>query len=183
MSPPTHTHPPQTYSATHCTGARRYTLHITIAITTCILHYQNNTGGARWTPSRFPLPVRKCHQMSSKEHIQLGWVVRWVLSTPPPPGGHPAAGRCGRVVPVPSLLLLPMAAAALPCSFVLALRELGLRLGVKAPLPLRASSRGVVPGAGAALSCSCRLPYSAFERLAIGYWLLITHKARSSTRY
>jgi hypothetical protein len=42
--------------------------------------------GARWTPH-----VRKCHhQMSSKEHIQLGWVVRWVLSTPP---DHPAAGR------------------------------------------------------------------------------------------
>ena len=36
-----------------------------------------------------------------------------------------------------------------PCSFVLALRELGLRLGVKAQLPLRASSRGVLPGAGA----------------------------------
>jgi hypothetical protein len=36
-----------------------------------------------------------------------------------------------------------------PCSFVLALRELGLRLGVKAPLPLRASSHGVLPGAGA----------------------------------
>jgi hypothetical protein len=36
-----------------------------------------------------------------------------------------------------------------PCSFVLALRELGLRLGVKAPLPLRASSHGVPPGAGA----------------------------------
>jgi hypothetical protein len=35
-----------------------------------------------------------------------------------------------------------------PCSFVLALRELGLRLGVKAPLPLRASSRGVLPGPG-----------------------------------
>jgi hypothetical protein len=35
------------------------------------------------------------------------------------------------------------------CSFVLALRELGLRLGVKAPLPLRASSRGVLPGPGA----------------------------------
>jgi hypothetical protein len=34
------------------------------------------------------------------------------------------------------------------CSFVLALRELGLRLGVKAQLPLRASSRGVLPGAG-----------------------------------
>jgi hypothetical protein len=37
----------------------------------------------------------------------------------------------------------------LPCSFVLALRELGLRLGVKAQLPLRASSRGVLPGPGA----------------------------------
>jgi hypothetical protein len=36
-----------------------------------------------------------------------------------------------------------------PCSFVLALRELGLRLGVKSPLPLRASSRGVLTGAGA----------------------------------
>ena len=36
-----------------------------------------------------------------------------------------------------------------PCSFVLALRELGLRLGVKAQLPLRASSRGVLPGPGA----------------------------------
>jgi hypothetical protein len=36
-----------------------------------------------------------------------------------------------------------------PCSFVLALRDLGLRLGVKAPLLLRASSRGVLPGAGA----------------------------------
>jgi hypothetical protein len=35
-----------------------------------------------------PPPVRKCHQMASKEHIQLGWVVRWVLSTPPgPPHG------------------------------------------------------------------------------------------------
>jgi hypothetical protein len=39
-----------------------------------------------------------------------------------------------------------------PCSFVLALRELGLRLGVKAQLPLRASSRGVLPGAPNALS-------------------------------
>jgi hypothetical protein len=35
-----------------------------------------------------PPRVRKCHRMSSKEHIQLGWVVRWVLSTPPgPPRG------------------------------------------------------------------------------------------------
>jgi hypothetical protein len=50
-----------------------------------------------------PPHVRKCHQMSSKEHIQLGWAVRWpVLSTPL---GHPAAGRCVRVVPVLPLLL------------------------------------------------------------------------------
>jgi hypothetical protein len=35
-----------------------------------------------------PLPVRKCHQMLPKEHMQLGWVVRRVLSTPPrPPHG------------------------------------------------------------------------------------------------
>jgi hypothetical protein len=26
-----------------------------------------------------PPPVRKCHHMSPKEHMQLGWVVRWVL--------------------------------------------------------------------------------------------------------
>jgi hypothetical protein len=58
-----------------------------------------------------PPPVRKCHQMSSKEHMQLvqvGWVVRWVLSTLP---GHPTAGRCGRVVPVPPLLLCTRLAA------------------------------------------------------------------------
>jgi hypothetical protein len=36
-----------------------------------------------------------------------------------------------------------------PLYFVLALRELGLRLGVKVSLPLRASSHGVLPGAGA----------------------------------
>jgi hypothetical protein len=63
--------------------------------------------GARWTPP----PVRKCHQMSSKEHIQLGWVVRWALSTPP---GHPTAGRCGRVVPVLPLLLCTRPARARP---------------------------------------------------------------------
>ncbi len=55
--------------------------------------------------------VRKCHQLSSKEHIQLGWVVRWVLSTPP---GHPAAGRCVRVVPVLPLLLCTRPARARP---------------------------------------------------------------------
>jgi hypothetical protein len=49
--------------------------------------------------------------MSSKEHIQLGWVIRWVLSTPP---GHPTAGRCVRVVPVPPLLLCTLPARARP---------------------------------------------------------------------
>jgi hypothetical protein len=82
-----------------------------------------------------PPHVRKCHQMSSKEHIQLGWVVRWVLSIPPW-----ATPRLGGVC---------VSCQYLPCSFVLALRELGLRLGVKARLPLRASSRGVLPGPGA----------------------------------
>jgi hypothetical protein len=81
--------------------------------------------------------VRKCHQMSSKEHIQLGWVVRWVLSTPP----ARATPRLGGVY---------VSCQYFPCSFVLALRELGLRLGVKAQL--RASSRGVLPGAPNALS-------------------------------
>jgi hypothetical protein len=38
-----------------------------------------------------------------------------------------------------------------PLYSVLALRELGLRLGVKARLPLRASSRGVPPGGPNAL--------------------------------
>jgi hypothetical protein len=85
--------------------------------------------GARWTPP----PVRKCHQMSSKEHIQLGWVVRWVLIAP-----SRATPRLGGVY---------VSCQYFPCSIVLALRDLGLRLGVKAPLPLRASSRGVLPGA------------------------------------
>ena len=87
-----------------------------------------------------PPHVRKCHQMSSKEHIQLGWVVRWVLNAPP------------RVTP--RLGGVYVSCQYLPCSFVLALRELGLRLGVKAQLPLRASSRGVLPGPPNALSVS-----------------------------
>jgi hypothetical protein len=65
-----------------------------------------------------PLPVRKCHKISSRGHMQLGWVVRWVLSTPPgPPHGWAAAVSC----------------QYFPCSFVLALRELGLRLRINAP--------------------------------------------------
>ena len=61
-----------------------------------------------------PLPVRKCHQVSLKEHMQLGWVARWVLSAPP---GHPTAGRCVlcvRVVPVLPLLLCTRPARARP---------------------------------------------------------------------
>jgi hypothetical protein len=51
------------------------------------------------------------NKMSSKEHIQLGWVVRWVLSTPP---GHPAAGWCFRFVSVLPLLLCTRPARARP---------------------------------------------------------------------
>jgi hypothetical protein len=87
--------------------------------------------GARWTPPPPFVSAIRCHQ-KSKEHIQLGWVVRWplgrgsslALSTPP---GHPAAGRCFRVVPVLPLLLCTRPARA----------PLGLRLGVKAPLAPR----------------------------------------------
>jgi hypothetical protein len=57
-----------------------------------------------------------------------------------------------------------------PCSFVLALRELGLRLGVKAQLPLRASSRGVLPGAGA-------LEYG--NRRILSSWLIKTAVSNS----
>jgi hypothetical protein len=94
--------------------------------------------GARWTPSRSQVQrTTRCHQKNTGNSAGSP-----VGSLAPPPG-HPTAGRCGRVVPVPPLLL---------CSFVPALlREPGLRLGlgVKAPLPLHASSRGVLPRAGA----------------------------------
>jgi hypothetical protein len=67
--------------------------------------------GARWTSPRSTFASAiKCHQ-KSKEHIQLGWIVRWVLSTPP---GHPAARRCVRVVPVLPLLLCTRPARARP---------------------------------------------------------------------
>jgi hypothetical protein len=79
------------------------------------------------------------HQ-NGTSNSELGWVVRWVLSTP-------------RATPRPDGWAVPpcrVSCQYFPCSFVLlALRELGLRLGVRAPLPLRASSRGVLPGAGA----------------------------------
>jgi hypothetical protein len=96
-----------------------------------------------------PPPVRKCHQMLPKEHMQLGWVVLWVLSTHTP--GHPTAGRCGRVVPVPPLLLCTRPARACPS------------VGGQIPLPLRASSHGVLPGGPNTLSVSSafspRLPF------------------------
>jgi len=53
-----------------------------------------------------------------------------------------------------------------PCSFVLALRELGLRLGVKAQLPLRASSRGVLPGAGALAGYRTRISTGKLTKAA-----------------
>jgi hypothetical protein len=110
-----------------------------------------------------PPHVRKCHQMPSKEHIQLGWVVRWVLSTPPghgPPRGWavlPCRASAGTQYAVPPLLLCTRPARARPSIG-------GLRLGVKAPLPLRASSRGVLPGARG--WCSGRLAHSTFCSLA-----------------
>jgi hypothetical protein len=61
-----------------------------------------------------PPPVRKCHQMPPKEPMQLGWVVRWVLSTPPRPPHGWAVRPCGRVVPVLPLLLCTRPARARP---------------------------------------------------------------------
>jgi hypothetical protein len=85
-----------------------------------------------------PPHVRKCHQMSSKEHIQLGWVVRWVRSTPP---GHPAARRCVRVVPVLPLLLCTRSARARPS------------VGGQSPTPAPRQLPWSPPRAW----CSCRL--------------------------
>jgi hypothetical protein len=73
-------------------------------------HFESQGGSSQFPGVLVGTPhVRKCHQMSSKEHIQPGWVVRWVLSTPP---GHPAARRCVRVVPVLPLLLCTRPARA-----------------------------------------------------------------------
>jgi hypothetical protein len=69
-----------------------------------------------------PLPVRKCRQMPSKEHMELGWVVRWVLSTPP---GH-----------TPRLGGAAVSCQYLPCSFALALRAPGgPSIGGQSPPP------------------------------------------------
>jgi hypothetical protein len=85
--------------------------------------------GARWAPARSQVPS-KCHQKSTSNSAGSS-----VGSLAPPR----ATPRLGGVY---------VSRQYLPCSFVLALRELGLRLGVKTPLPLRASSRGVLPGPG-----------------------------------
>jgi hypothetical protein len=93
-----------------------------------------------------PLPVRKCHQMSSKAHMQLDRVVRWVLSTParatPRLAGRWAVRR--RVMPVLPLLL---------CTYSPRARlAFGWGSKVKAPLPLRASSPAVGFSPGPVLS-------------------------------
>jgi hypothetical protein len=94
-----------------------------------------------------PPHVRKCHQMSSKEHIQLGWVVRWVLSTPP---GHPTAGRCVRVVPVLPVLLCTRPARARPS------------IGGQSPTPAPRQ----LPWSPPRGWCSFRLPHSTLCSLA-----------------
>jgi hypothetical protein len=106
-----------------------------------------------------PPRVRKCYQMSSKEHIQLGWVpgssvgsLVLSLSTPP---GHPAARRSVRAVCRASTSLAPLYS---PC----ASSAFGWGSTPNAQLPLRASasSRGVLPGAGALECGNRRLPSS-----------------------
>jgi hypothetical protein len=81
-------------------------------------------GCSFWTPPTFASAI-KCHQKSTSNSAGSS-----VGSLAPPPRATP---RLGAGVYV--------SCQYFPCSFVLALRELGLRLGVKAPLPLRASSR------------------------------------------
>jgi hypothetical protein len=97
----------------------------------------------------------KCHQTSTCNSAG-GWVVCWVLSTPHP--GHPAAGRCDRVVPVLPLLLCTRPARARPS------------VGGQSPppaLPLRASSRGVaLPGAGALAGCRTPIQPACFTKAA-----------------
>jgi hypothetical protein len=100
-------------------------------------------GGATQTPGVLVGPLSplvsaiKCHQKSTCNSAGPS-----VGSFAPPSRAIPRLG--GAVV----------SCQYLPCSFVLALRAPGLRLGFKAPLPLRASSRGVPPWAPNALYVS-----------------------------
>jgi hypothetical protein len=86
--------------------------------------------GCSLDPPTFASAI-KCHQKSTSNSAGSS------VGSLAPPRGTP---RLGGVY---------VSCQYLPSSFVLALRELGLRLGVKAQLPLRASSRGVLPRAGA----------------------------------
>jgi hypothetical protein len=106
--------------------------------------------GSQWAVGPSPSASRKCHHMPSKEHMGHGTrnsAGSCVGSLSPPPG-HPAAGagRCA----VRSACRV--SCQYLPCPFALALRAPGLRLGAKVHPPLRASSRGVLPGGPNALS-------------------------------
>jgi hypothetical protein len=80
-------------------------------------------GGAPWALD--PLPFASAisdairSHLLSKEHMQLGWVVRWVLSSPPRT--------------TPRLGGAAVSCQYLPCSFLLAPRAPALRLGIKAP--------------------------------------------------
>jgi hypothetical protein len=91
-------------------------------------------------------------QVPSKEHIQLGWVVRWILSTPP---GHPAAGRCCRVVPVPPLLLCTLYSPCASSAF-----DWGSKPPSRSALAPVGSSPGLV------LSPVTALQFSRFAPLA-----------------
>jgi hypothetical protein len=89
--------------------------------------------GARWTPPRSQVPsnvIKRAHPTSNS-------------------AGSSSVGSLAPPRATPRLGSVYVSCQYFPCSFVLALRELGLRLGVKAQLPLRASSRGVLPGPGA----------------------------------
>jgi hypothetical protein len=115
----------------------------------------NSLGCSLDPPPPFASAIR-CHQKSTSNSAGPS-VGRWVLLSTPP-GPPPAAGRCGRVVPVPPFLLL--------CTFyfvlALRLRELGLRpsIGVQSSTPApRQLPWG--PPRGWPGWCSCRLPHSA----------------------
>jgi hypothetical protein len=139
-------------------------------------------------PPHVPNVVRKCHQMSSKEHIQLGWVVRWVLSTPP---GHLTAGRCVRVVPVLPLLLCTRPARARPSiggqSPTPAPRQLpwspprGWCSRVRQPatsssLPFRAPSLQIEIGTSILLRSLSPTKSSPAAIQIGGWWALVTNK-------
>jgi hypothetical protein len=107
--------------------------------------------GARWTPPRSQVPsnvIKRAHP------TRLGGSSVGSLA---PPRATPRLG---------GVYVSGVSCQYFPCSFVLALRELGLRLGVKARLPLRASSRGVLPGAGALAGCRHRLSSSWLMKTA-----------------